>query len=214
MINLIDLIFEEIPYDVFSYSTLSNFLNGSANSKHALIKRAIAQGKIIHLRKGLYCLAEKYRRKPLDFFALAQQMYGPSYISFESSLSYHGWIPESVPIITSASMMRSKEFKTPLGVFSFYRVPSSIFYQHVEAVSSVSLGQSFMARPLKAVMDYVYIHKKDWKGLAPLIKSLRIETEFLSKLTMTELSSLKHCYPSRHVQRFIQSLEKELTSEC
>ncbi len=210
MLNLIDLIFEKIPHDVFSYSTLNNLLSGSANSKYALIKRAIAQGKIVHLRKGLYCLAEKYRRKPLDFFALAQQVYGPSYVSFESALSYHGWIPESVPIIASASVPRSKDFKTPLGVFSFCRIPSSIFYQHVETVPSVSLGHFFMATPLKALMDYIYIHKKDWKGLAPLSKSLRIEAEFLSKLTREELFLFKDSYPSRYVQRFIQSLEKEL----
>lgn len=210
MVNLIDIIFEKIPHDVFSYATLSNLLSGSANSRYALIKRAIAQGKIVHLKKGLYCLAEKYRRKPLDFFALAQHVYGPSYISFESALSYHGWIPEAVPIIASASVLRSKDFKTPVSVFSFYRVPSSVFYQHVETVPSVSLGHFFMATPLKAVMDYIYIHQKDWKGLAPLSKSLRIETELLDNLNRQELSSFKNAYPSRHVQRFIQSLEKEL----
>ncbi len=210
MNKITDIVLENISYDVFSYSAINNVLSGSAHRKQALIKRAIAQQEIIHLRRGLYCLSQKYRRKPLDLFSVAQQLYGPSYISFESALSYHGWIPESVPVIASACVPRSKDLTTPLGVFSFDRVPSRIFYQHVATVPSPSGAHFFMATPLKAVMDYVYVHKKDWKGLVPLIKSLRIDTEFLNTLTKAELLLFKDSYPSRHVQRFIQSLEKEL----
>mgnify|MGYP003523184722 CR=1 FL=1 len=69
-------------------------------------------------------MSSRIQRQPLvDSFEIATVIYGPSYISFESALSYHGWIPEAVRTTTCASVKRAKEFETPIGVFFFLHIP-------------------------------------------------------------------------------------------
>jgi hypothetical protein len=99
-----------------------------------MIKRAMGRGEVMGLRRGLYCLGEKYHRQKINPFVLAQRIYGPSYISLETALSHHGWIPEAVYTLTSVSMGRSREFETPLGRFSFTRVVQKVFYAEVSRI--------------------------------------------------------------------------------
>lgn len=89
----------------------------------ALLKRAVASGEVWRVRRGLYCLSTRYTRNKINPLALAQRIHGPSYISMESALSYHGWIPEGVQAVTSAALGRSRDFKTPFWLFSFTRIP-------------------------------------------------------------------------------------------
>ncbi|MBI2347014.1 MAG: hypothetical protein HYV03_09120, partial [Deltaproteobacteria bacterium] len=77
MERLVDIIRRSIPQDSFSDAELMTLLAGTQDRRYGLIKRAIAQGDLVHLRRGLYCLAEPHRRHPLNLFALAQKIYGP-----------------------------------------------------------------------------------------------------------------------------------------
>lgn len=87
--------------------------------------------------------------------------------------------------ITSASMNRSREFDTPLGHFSFTRIPQKVFYTEVtrieKEVDSKSepgfySGESYLtASPMKALADYIYTHRLDWVSINPVIDSLRVE---------------------------------------
>ena len=214
MLKISDVIIRQIPHNIFSYSALVNLIPGSSDKRYGVIKRAIASGEIIHLRKGLYCLAEKYRRRPLDLFETAQQIYGPSYISLESALAYHGWIPESVHTVTSACMLRSRDFKTPIGEFSYKRIPTKVFYDNVETIGSADQGAFFMAKPLKALADYIYIYKKDWKDTGPVESSLRIDPERFKEVRKDEIRRLQQAYPSKRVRNFIKAVVEELGYEC
>ncbi|MEA3342315.1 MAG: hypothetical protein U9R15_20305, partial [Chloroflexota bacterium] len=109
----------DCPTGVFAQPEVAVAVGGSDFSRHGLIKRAMAGGEILNIRRGLYCLAPRYHRKPVSVYPLAQHVYGPSYISLETALSYHGWIPEAVYACTSASHNNAKEFRTPLGIFSY-----------------------------------------------------------------------------------------------
>ncbi|MFW5702849.1 MAG: type IV toxin-antitoxin system AbiEi family antitoxin domain-containing protein, partial [Candidatus Dojkabacteria bacterium] len=62
------------------------------------------QKVLIQLEKGKYQIAG---RSPSDF-AIAQFLYSPSYISFETALNYHGILPQFPHEITSATMRRKK----------------------------------------------------------------------------------------------------------
>lgn len=205
----IDLLRSAIPQDCFTDVEVTSVWTGSANRRHALIKRAVAQGDIVHIRRGLYCLSEKYRRAPLNLFGLAQRIYGPSYVSLESALSHHGWIPEAVHSITSVSSKRSATFKTPLGPFVYYRIPSLPLFTAVERIEDES-GSTLMARPWKAIADYIYVYKKDWLGLKPLQESLRIEDEQLQGIDLEEIQEIQKSFRSRRVIRFLESIGKEM----
>ncbi len=208
MSKFIENIKTQIPNDIFTDIELMRILPKSANSRYALVKRAIASTDIIHIRRGLYVLSKKHQRSGINLFELAQAIYGPSYVSLESALSYHGWIPESVPTITNVCLNRSKEFSTPLGVFSFSRLPK-FNYIGIERISS---GKTLflMAEPSRALIDMVAIYRKDWKGIDPLVSSLRIEQEDLKKLDKEILNRLKNKKLSQRVTLFINGLMKDL----
>jgi predicted transcriptional regulator of viral defense system len=65
-------------------------LNDFASPKSKLT-RMIRAGEWIQIRRGLY-ISQDDKTSP---YLLAPMIYGPSYLSFEFALSYHGLIPES-----------------------------------------------------------------------------------------------------------------------
>jgi len=210
MNKLTEKIFENAPYGYFTSQEAATLFPDSEDKRYGLVKRAIAGGQITHIRRGLYCLAPKYQKKKLNLYALAEHLYGPSYISLESALSWHGWIPEAVYTLTSASLGKSKEFKTPLGAFSYNRVPQKVFYTGVERLSDEAGDVFLMAQPIKALADYVYVHKKDWTGLTPAAEDLRIELDEFESVAANEIDEMIENYTSRRVVTFLKNVRKEL----
>jgi len=122
----------------------------------------------------------------------------------------HGLIPEGVRDITSVTLRPSKEFDTPIGHFSYIRIPQKTSMPGSPAGTDDE-GQSWLiASPLKALSDYVYCHKLDWTSKDPLIDSLRIEENELSEMTHADFDELEGNYSSRRVQRFLAGLKKEI----
>ncbi len=206
-------IFEKLttyPNHIITDIELATLIGGTPDSRYAKIKRLLAQGKLLRIRKGLYCLTEKsgYRKKQHPF-ELAQYIYAPSYISFESALSYHGLIPEAVYTTTSSTTKRSKIFDTPLGIFTYLHLPEENFYIEVMRIKSQA-NTFFMANPWKAICDYVYGHKHDWRNVNPLIDSLRIELVDLPKLSAEAISTLNDYYKSKRITRFLKGVKKDL----
>ncbi|NIA07502.1 MAG: hypothetical protein GWP14_07700 [Actinobacteria bacterium] len=209
MQSLSEIALERSIDGVFSRSEIACWLGGSSDRQWGLVKRAIAAGEVVRIRRGLYCLAAKYLRRKVDPLVLAQRIYGPSYISLETALSCHGWIPEAVYTITSTSLNRSREFDTPIGRFSFTSVPQKTFYVGVVRVEKE--GSSFLlASPLKALADYVYVHKCDWDSARPIIESLRVDESSLATLDALSFAELLANYTSQRVRRFLDGLRKDV----
>lgn len=210
MNKLTEQVFGSLPNSQFTSQEVAILFPGSDDQRYGLVKRAISSGEIIHIRRGLYCLAPKYRKKGINLYALAQHVYGPSYVSLESALSWHGWIPEAVHGIASASFKKSKEFKTPLGLFSYDRIPQKLFYTEVMRFTDESGNVFLMASPLKALADYVYVRKKNWMGIEPVVGSLRIEAEEFQQVTRDSLEGLISNYSNSRIKRFLEGLRKDL----
>ena len=111
--------FEFSKTGIFSYSDVLVWLGEHRNSVRGIVKRAIGAGEILHIRRGLYCLSAKYNRYGISRNVIANLVYGPSYISMETALSIHGWIPEAVHSVMSVSSGRTKAFETPVGYFDY-----------------------------------------------------------------------------------------------
>ena len=195
---------------VFTREQAGCWVNANGARLDALLKRAVASGEVWRVRRGLYCLSTQYLKRPLNPLGLAQRIHGPSYISFESALSCHGWIPEAVHAITSTSLQRSREFSTPLGLFSFVRVPQLDFFGGVGRTSGDGVDSFFLATPLKALSDYVYVCRRDWDSAEPLVESLRIEEEALAGLTAEMFDEVTPLYRSARVHRFLAGLRKDM----
>lgn len=210
MDKITETIFTHLPYDLFTDKDIAALTaDKNDNSRQGLIKRALKKHDIIRIKRGLYCLAKKYQRRSLNKFCVAQILYGPSYISLESALSYHGWIPEGVISTTSVSMARSKIFNTPIGTFDYKRVIQNKFYEDVR-YSQEQDSSFFIASPLKALCDYVYVNKKTWRSTGPLKQSLRIEDETLATIKKDDIEKQADNYHSRRVISFLNGIKKDL----
>ena len=220
MQKLTETVLEKSETGIFTLMEFARWVGGSSNRRFALLKRALKLGEVIRIHRGLYCLGSKYLRQKPDPLVLAQRIYGPSYISLETALSYHGWIPEAVYAITSASMDRSREFETPLGQFSFTRIPQKVFYTEVTRIEKGSSSKNepgfyaseafLIASPLKALADCVYAHNLDWVSAGPVIESLRVDESSLAGIKFETFERLLANYSSRRVRRFLEGLRKDL----
>lgn len=192
--------------EILSDSDLSFLIPGTADRRYSLVKRALARGDLIQIRRGLYCLGDLYRTIPIDNFSLAHRIYGPSHISFESALSYWGLIPEAVYTTTSATNRRSQEFETPLGVYAYTRIPYKPLFTGVTRVAD-KISPFFIATPLRALLDYIYYSKKTWT-LRSIEGSLRLE--HIPEVNREEFKALKEFFTHYRVQKFLKEYERKM----
>jgi predicted transcriptional regulator of viral defense system len=183
---------------------LHHILDKSADSRQAIIKRAIRKGYLIPIRRDLY-LIKNAKRARLNSFEVATIIYGPSYVSFESALSYHGWIPEAVRTTTCASVKRAQEFETPIGIFSYEHIPIKAFSFGVEQHQQDSFNL-FIASPVKALADLIYARKRTWNSINDLSEDLRIEIESFQDPDRKLLIELIENYPSPRVKKTLNVL--------
>lgn len=156
---------------------------GDTVDKRGKIARMIESGALIQLRRGLYAT-----RRDLDPHALAGSIYGPSYVSYETALAYHGLIPEAVYEITSATVKRPKEFVNAFGRFRYRRVPPQIYPIGVERVTETEIP-FLVASPTKALCDRIALEARmrsmrdvdRWFGLMRLELDTALDMDVLAE---------------------------------
>ena len=191
---------------------LYHVFSGSPRRIQSLVYRAMSAGELIRLRRGFYILCSKYRsQKPVSFH-LANQMVEESYVSFESALSFHGWIPESVPVVSSAvRSSRSRILETELGRFEYVHVPLGK-RDFLALVERVDAGvQSFLvASALRALADMVYERKLQWTGIEFITENLRVDEYELKTLERKNIELVISIFKSNRVRNYMRKLEQEL----
>jgi hypothetical protein len=211
MQSLTDRVFKLAPPGgLFDETAIRNLFPAASDGARALmVHRACRAGEILRLRPGLFALAAPYRKSEPHPFVVAGVLHAPSHISLESALAYHGLIPEAVYQVSSVTVGRSREFATPVGMFSFRRVPARAPRAGVEAVEVVRNGWAFVASPLRAIADVVYLRKDiTWKrnGVGFLTESLRIEEDDLPSIRFDELDEILDSIRSRRVWGYLKGL--------
>ena len=103
---------------LFTPLEFQRIFKSSYNNAKSFINRSVKRGLFIKFRNGLYALSNT----DIPKFFIANKLYDPSYISFETALSYHHIIPEIVYTISSVTTKASREFKTKEGNFLFHRI--------------------------------------------------------------------------------------------
>lgn len=113
------------------------------------------KGWVRQLRRPYYRIIERpwtlHERQ-----AVANTVYAPSYISLESALSHHGFIPEGVFHITSVTSRHTLTFEVD-GIRHFYRSvqPSWLFGFTILEQGGVAVR---MADPEKALLDLLHLN--------------------------------------------------------
>lgn len=198
------LLLKSIPYEEFDYQTLLDAIRGYARPRMK-ISGMLAKGDIVRVKKGLYILGESMRRRPFCRELLANLIYGPSYVSLEYALHYHGLTPERAETVTSVTCGRSRTFNSPVGTFSYRMIPLEAFRTGMDRVE-LDDGRSFLiAIPEKALADRIVADRG--AGIATqmelhdyLLTSLRIDPATLYELDPARLAEIARHYRSRRVK--------------
>jgi hypothetical protein len=195
---------------IFSEDQLRALLGGSDARRYALVHRALKDGSLIRLKRATYMLGQRSRSEAVHPFAVAQALLPGSYISFETALAYHGWIPEAV--FTTASVSPGRKtitHDTPsYGQFSFHPLALQE-YQFLTSVDREKFGKvtAFVARPLRALIDLVALRKEHWAGPDWLTRGMRIDEDRLRSLRRKDFSALRPVYKHKAANEFLHSLE-------
>jgi hypothetical protein len=157
---------------------------------HYLIKEGILQ----QIKRGLYIAGSGITSVKPDPFLLANHLLGPSYVSLESALSYHGLIPERVYEITSVTIKAKRSFETPLGVYSYTRLPLPYYTYGIRSVEADSQHRFLIASPEKALFDKIITtagveFRSKTSVLTYLESDLRIDIEMLKDLDIAGMES-------------------------
>ncbi|MBI5655307.1 MAG: hypothetical protein HZC44_00175 [Geobacter sp.] len=193
-----------IRYEEFDYQTLLDAVRSYAHPRMK-ISALLAKGAIIRIKKGLYVFGESRRRRPYSRELLANLIYGPSYLSMEFALHYHGMIPERAETVTSVTPGRSRTFVTPVGTFSYRMIPMEAFRTGMDQVE-LDEGRFFLiAIPEKALADRVVAERgadiTTQKELHEyLLASLRVDESSLKGLDPVRLEEVARHYRSRRVR--------------
>jgi len=154
------------------------------------------KGLIIRVRRDLYIVSPKVHHQEISSELVANHLYGPSYVSLESALSYYGLIPERVYSMRSVCMKLNKQYETGLGRFEYIKMPERYFPIgiHQEIINN---SYSFLiATPEKALCDKI-IATKNLKIQS--VKAMRVYLEEdlrfdMQALTSFDVGIIRQCF--------------------
>lgn len=198
---------------VFTETDLNHFFDGSDARRYGLVNKALKKKEWVRLRRGLYMLASQYQTNKPSLLYLANQIAPHSYVSLETALSYHGWIPEKVEAVLSITATgRSRVFHTPLGEFHYFISSAIHQYEFYTSVNRELINQqaALIASPLRALCDYVVIHKVDNANMDFLVQNLRIEPGHIKSLRLKSIDEIKKIYASKYAVSFLEHLEEDI----
>jgi hypothetical protein len=170
------------------------------------ISSEIRKNNLIKLKRGLY-----ETNKDADPFTIANVLLSPSYISFETALSYYGMIPERVYTIKSASFKKNKkkEYKNHFGLFLYQDINSNAYPYDINEIEIDGVRIMIASRE-KALLDLLSVisprnSKKELLEL--LFDDLRIDEVIFYELDKNRMIELCDLYSSKTLNIFKKYLE-------
>lgn len=164
---------------LFPLKTLQELLEIDKNSSFFKVtSRLVESGVLTKIERNKYII-KNYSGS--EFF-LANFIYEPSYVSFESALSYYGILSQFPHEITSATIKQtqSKEFNGKQ--YCYYRVKKELYWGYIKQ------DHYLIADKEKALADQMYLSSKG-------IKSIHFEEYNLSNIDKNKLKSYILKYP-------------------
>lgn len=211
MVDIITALRSKVTGEVFDYQVIMDVLKMYQKPRD-VVTRLLAGGIILRIKKGLYCFGDALRRMPVNREYVANLIYGPSYVSLEYAMHYHGMIPEQVHTVTSVTSKRSRRFDTPLGEFS-YRMLSKNRYAVGQILDSTEDTAFMIATPEKALIDKVWTDSRfDGTRISEfreyLVDDLRIDMDTLGKLDSNLMGGICDVYGSAKIRNLIVYLKR------
>jgi len=124
------------------------------------LHRWVKAGKVLALRRGLYTLADPYRRVFLSPLRVANELCRPSYLSGIWALGFYGLIPEKVTLFSSATTRATHSFHNPFGTFCYSSLKKEFFWGF--SARTIQGSEVWIADPEKALLDFWHLRRGEW----------------------------------------------------
>lgn len=178
------------------------------------INELVKAGVLVSLKNGFYVVGPGIKAPKAEPFLIANHLFGPSYISLDSALSYWKLIPEKVVETNSVTIKRSKIYNTPIGRFRYIHAPQPYYSFGVTSISLTPKQVALMASAEKALCDKIAfttgIRLRSRNDVMQfLTEDLRIEKEFLRNLNVQQMKLwIKDAPKKSSIDTVIETLEK------
>ncbi len=198
---------DKAPGEILDYGfvmeSLSAYKNPRVKLSHLLKIKAL-----VRIKKGIYVFGEKFARQPYSSEVLANMIYGPSYVSLEWACQYYRLIPEKVTAVTSVTTKRSKQFQTPIGLFTYDHLPLDVFPIGFTLVKFSEQQQALIATKEKALADLLVLRRGFFSSKKhfeeTLFEDLRVEEEDLKSLNFELLNEIYQARPHSAIKYLLQ----------
>ena len=114
----------------------------------------VKKGNLLCLKNGMYAFAKD--KEKIKGEEIASFLYEPSYLSLESALAWHGFIPEMVYAYVSLTARINRKFTNDFGTFLYRHIKPELFWGYKEI--KTEHGHFLLAEPEKALLDYLYLN--------------------------------------------------------
>lgn len=175
-----------------SLADLEKILEQRRPSLYVTLHRLVKQGWLKRLRSGVYQLAIS----PQEVDRIANQLYYPSYLSFESALSRWGTLSQIPYTLTFATYRRSKKLTLGHTEVEFRQLKRELFFGYL------LVGEIYLAEREKALLDQLYFISM---GKA----HLDLEALDLKEISIDKFLSWSKAFPSR-TQRLAEEIRQLL----
>jgi len=136
--------------NIFTIFDFQRVFDTKYESAKKSVLRYTKSGLFTKAKKGLYFLSNN----PPNDFEIANKLYQPSYISFETALSFYNIIPETIFEITSATPRISRSFLVNNLKFSYKKIKKEYFFGYTP--KKIKNRTVLVAEPEKALIDFLY----------------------------------------------------------
>ena len=178
------------------------------------IKALKDNGIIKSVIRGIYIPGENVNMQMPESSLIANHIYGPSYLSMETSLSHYGLIPERVYAVTSMTTKPSKDFRTSIGLYSYSHLPLPYYAFGIRNVKLQENQRVIMASPEKALTDKIattpgVILRSIKNAQNYVFENLRMEQSDLKDFDITQMRSwLSNAPKKESLEILIKMMEK------
>jgi predicted transcriptional regulator of viral defense system len=160
-----------------------------------VLHRLVREGVLTRMRRGIY----RVSLNSVEGALLANLLYTPSYLSFESALSRYGILSQVPYTITLATTRRSKKMTLDGTAVEYRQLREDLYFGH-----RLEKGLD-IAEPEKALLDALYLMKRGKLNLA-------LDELDLSGLSLRELNSYGSRFP-RYVQAALAEISAKIRKE-
>ncbi len=154
----------------------------------------LKSGVLRSVKRGIYLPGPILASEQPEPFLLANHILGPSYVSLDAALSFHGLIPEQVFEVSSATTKASRKFSTQVGVYSYIRLPVPYYSFGITHVAFGDKQYAMVASPEKALFDKIItsagiVFRSTLNAYDYLLESMRVDEDRLQLLDLDKMTS-------------------------